>query len=198
MFSMEYTELRKLKKRLYFSVEDLQDLLGIKHGSAWVSCSRYTKKGVFIRLKNNLYVLNERWENFTKEDFLRISNFLQVPSYISFMSALAFYEVTTQVQRDFFESASLKRSVRFDIRGVAFNFYKLKKKYYFDFIKKDDIFIATKEKAFIDSVYLYSFGKYKIDFSSLDLDKLDKNKITEILKLYPQKTKNIVRRLCRI
>lgn len=195
---MRYLELKKLKERLYFTVEDLQELLGIATGSARNLCSRYSQKGLFVRLKNNLYILEEKWSNLTREDFLKISNFLQVPSYISFMTALSLYEVTTQIPRDFFESASLKRSVRFDIRGVAFNFYKLKKKYYFDFIKKDDIFIATKEKAFIDSVYLYSFGKYKIDFSSLDLDKLDKNKITEILKLYPQKTKNIVRRLCRI
>jgi predicted transcriptional regulator of viral defense system len=163
-----------------------------------VLCTRYIRNGFFIRLKKNFYVLTERWENFSKEDFLKISNFLQVPSYISFLTALSLYEVTTQVQRDYFESVSLKRSVRFNIEGVTFSFYKLKKKYYFDFIKKDDIFIATKEKAFIDSVYLYSFGKYKIDFSSLDLDKLDKNKIKKILKLYPQKTKNIVRKICGI
>lgn len=195
---MNYSDLKKLKERLYFTVEDVQDICGIKPGSVLVLCTRYTQKGIFVRLKKNLYVLDEKWGNYTREDFYRISNVLQVPSYISFMSALSFYEVTTQVQRDFFENTSLKRSVRFDIKGTAFNFYKLKKKYYFDFIKKNDIFIATKEKAFIDSVYLYSFGKYKIDFSSLDLDKLDKKRVTKIMNLYPIKTKKIVSRLCRI
>lgn len=195
---MKYTELRKLKEKIYFTVEDLENLLGIKPESARVLCVRYTKKGLFIRLKKNFYVLAEKWENFKKEDFLRISNILQVPSYISFMSALSFYGVTTQIQQSYFESASLKRSVRFNIKGVVFNFLKLKKRYYFDFVKNGDIFIATKEKAFIDSIYLYSFGKYKIDFSSLDLDKLDKNKIRGIIKLYPQKTIKIVKDLCRI
>lgn len=95
------------------------------------------------------------------------------------MTALFLYEITTQVQRNFFESASLKRSVRSDIKGIAFNFYKIKREYYFDFIKREDVFIATKEKAFIDIVYLYSFGKYKVDFSSLNFDRLDKNKISE-------------------
>jgi len=195
---MKYPVLRKLRERLYFTIEDLQDLLGIKPGSARVLCTRYIRNGFFIRLKKNFYILTERWENLSREDFLKISNFLQVPSYISFLTALSLYEVTTQVQRDYFEGASLRRSVRFNIMGVTFNFYKLKKEYYFDFIKKGDIFIATREKAFIDSVYLYSFGKYKIDFSSLDLDKLDKIKIKKILRLYPQKTKNIVRKTCRI
>lgn len=194
---MRYPELRKLKGKLYFTVDDLQDLLGIKPESARVLCTRYTQNGFFIRFKKNLYVLNESWENFSKEDFLKISNLLQVPSYVSFVTALSLYEITTQVQRDYFESVSLKRSVKFNIKGTAFIFYKLQKKYYFDFIKKDGIFIATKEKAFIDSVYLYSLGRYKMDFGSLDLNKLDKNKIREILKLYPQKIKNIVRKICK-
>lgn len=195
---MNYSNLNKLGKRQFFTVADIQDLFGIKLESAWVLCTRYTKKGVFTRLKKNLYVLNDNWENFSQKDFLKISNFLQVPSYISFMTALSLYEVTTQVQRDYFESASLKRSVKFEIKGVTFNFYKLKKKYYFDFTKNNDIFLASKEKAFIDSVYLYSFGKYKIDFSSLDLDRLDKNRIKKILDIYPQKTRRIIRKKCRI
>jgi len=195
---MRYSELRSLRSRLYFRVEDLQDLLGIKSGSARVLCSRYTAKGLFVRLKKNFYMLSEAWEGIPGEDLLKISNLLQAPSYISFATALSFYEITTQVQRNFFESAALKRSVRFDIKGTAFNFYKLHKKYYFDFIKRGDIFIATKEKAFIDSVYLYSFGKYKIDFSSIDLNKLDIKRILKISEIYPQKTKGSIRKICGI
>ncbi len=195
---MNYAKLWKLKEKFYFSVEDLQDLFKIKRESVRVLCTRYTKNGFFVRLKRNLYVLNENWENFDREDLLRMANFLQIPSYISFMTALSVYEVTTQVQRDFLESASLKRSIKADIKGVIFKYYKLKKQYYFGFVKKDNIFIATKEKAFVDAVYLYSFGKYKFDLESLDLDKLDEVKLKEILKAFPQKTKTIVKKLCRI
>lgn len=195
---MRYAELRTLRGRLYFTVEDMQDLLGIKLESARVLCSRYAKQGLFVRLKKNFYVLSETWVSFSMEKLLRISNILQVPSYISLTTALAFYDVTTQVQRNYFESVSLKRSVNFDIMETVFNFYKIQKRYYFDFIKEGDIFIATKEKAFIDSVYLYSFGKYKIDFASIDIDKLDKNKVINISEIYPEKTKDIIRRICRI
>ncbi len=195
---MRYPELRRLKDRLYFTIEDVQDVLGIKPESARVLCTRYTKNGIFTRLKRNFYVLSESWDNFSQEDYLKISNILQVPSYISFMTALSFYEITTQVQRDYFESASVKRSIKFKIKNITFNFYKLKKQYYFDFIKKGDLFIATREKAFLDAVYLYSFGKYKFDLSSLDLEKLDTGKINKILKVYPQKTRDITKRLCGI
>ena len=195
---MNYSILQRLSGKLYFSVEDLVDILGIKPESAWVLCSRYTRDGVFVRVKNNFYILAKDWEKFAREDFLRVSNFLQVPSYISFMTALSFYEITTQVTRNFFECASLKRSLRLGVRGAVFNFYKLKKQYYFDFVKREQFFIATKEKAFIDSVYLYSFGKYKLDFSSLDLTKLDRDRIKKVLGIYPEKTRLITERLCKI
>lgn len=195
---MKYAKVLRLKEKIFFTALDVAETFNIKPESAWVLCSRYVKEGVFIRLKKNTYTLEQNWRNWAKEDFLKISNFLQVPSYISFMTALSFYGVTTQVQRDFFESASLKRSRKFQIEGVAFNFYKLKKKYYFDFEKKDAVFIASKEKAFVDSVYLYSFGKYKIDFSSIDFKRLDKAKLRRIIRAYPLKTETIMEKLCRI
>lgn len=195
---MKFKEIQKLSTKLFFGVEDVARALNIKPESSRVLCSRYVKEGIFIRLKNNFYVLAQNWAPASREYFLRLANFLQVPSYVSFMSALSFYEVSTQVQRGFFESASLKRSRKFNIQGTAFVFYKLQKRLYFDFTKKQDIFIASKEKAFIDAAYLYSFGKYSLDRASLDLTKLDTHRVKEDLKPFPQKTKNIVTRLCRI
>lgn len=194
---MHYPELRKLKNRAYFSPADVGILLGIGPASARVLCSRYAKSGLFVRLKRNFYLLSEAWENFGRDDFLKAANFLQVPSYVSFMTALSFYEATTQVQRDFFESASLKRSAKMDIKDKAFGYYKLKKEHYCGFLKKEGIFIAAKEKAFVDMLYLYSFGKYKFDLGSVDFAKLDRNKIKSILKAYPEKTKKAFVKLCR-
>lgn len=195
---MIYAELKKLRNKIYFTVEDVSTLLGINLSSAKVLCSRYAKKGMFIRLKNNFYVLDSVWETASTKDFLKIANFLQVPSYVSFMTALSINGVTTQVQRNFFENASLKRSKEITTKGVVFNYYKLSEPYYFDFTKVDGVFMASKEKAFLDMVYLYSFGKYRIDFSSLDLDKLEKNRIKEMMIDFPDKTRGVVRRLCRI
>lgn len=195
---MNYSDLTKLREKLYFTVNDLAEVLNIQIESARVICSRYVKKNIFIRLKNNFYILEQNWNHLVREDLFKISNFLQVPSYISFMTALSFYEVTTQIQQNFFESAAIKRSKEINVKAVVFHFYKLKKEYYFHFIKHNNIFLATKEKALVDALYLYSFGKYKMDFNSIDFNKFDKDIIKNIIIKYPQKTRNIAGSLCRI
>ncbi|MFA5156327.1 MAG: hypothetical protein WC532_02900 [Candidatus Omnitrophota bacterium] len=195
---MKYAQLRRLQEKPYFTIANLANIAGISLESARVLASRYVKSGVFIRLKNNFYVLDQNWGNFRREDFFALSNYLQVPSYISLMTALSFYEVTTQSPRNFFESISLKRSQRFEIKGVIFNYHKVKKTVYFDFIRKDNIFIATKEKAFMDAVYLFSFGKYKLDFASLNIERLDMQRLKKIIKAYPLKTRQIAGKICGI
>ena len=66
------------------------------------------------------------------------------------------------------------------------------------FNKQDDIFIATPEKAFLDAMYLQTYGKYHLDFEAIDLSKLNKAKIKAQLPGYPNKLVNVVKRLCEI
>jgi predicted transcriptional regulator of viral defense system len=193
-----HEKLSALAKKTYFTPKELQELLEIKAVSANVLASRYAKDGIFIRLKKNFYALHDSWDNFGREEMFRISNLLQVPSYVSFMTALSFYELTTQVQRDYYESATFKRSVKTNVKGKLFVFQKLKKKYYFDFVRKDTFFIATPEKAFVDCVYLRSFGKYKFDLASIDTRKLNKTRLKRILKAYPAKTRSMAANVCTI
>ncbi len=190
--------LNKLGPRLYFSTSTIADVLDLKPESAKVLATRYTKSGFFIRLKKDFYVCASFWQRFTRDEFLKISNLIQVPSYISFMTALSIYEITTQVPRNFYESASLKRTIAYDIKGTVFKYYKIKSELYFDFVRENDIFISTKEKAFLDTVYLYSLGRYSIDLNSLDLRKLDFRRVKKLMKVYPEKTKNIIKKICKI
>jgi predicted transcriptional regulator of viral defense system len=198
MLSKNITELQELSRKTCFTLDDVAQSLGIQTASARVLCSRYVRQGMLVRLKNGFYTTTWKWENLTRLDFFKIANILQVPSYISLMSALAYYEITTQVQNNYQESICLKRSIVCDVQEVVFNYVKMQEQYYGDFIKTDGIFIATKEKAFIDAAYLYSFGKYKFDIDSLDMKKLDIKKLRSIIKIYPQRTKEKVNRLCGI
>ena len=192
------TKLQELSKKDYFTVEDVVQSFGLQPASARVFCSRYVRQGLLVRLKNNFYTTAWKWENLSLLDLMKIANVLQVPSYISLMTALAYYEVTTQVQNNYLESVCLKRSVAYNVKETVFNYIKLQNRYYGGFVKLDGIFIATGEKAFLDAVYLYSFGKYKFDVDSLDLKKLDLIKLRKQIKEYPQKTKDAVKRLCGI
>jgi len=183
---------------MYFTPVELQRVLGIKPASIRVLCSRYVKNGIFTRLKNNVYAFSQKWADVSSEELLKAANFLQVPSYISFMTALGIYDMTTQVQRNFTESAALKRSIKYDIKGVAFNYYKLKKRLYFGFVKKDGIFIATPEKALADTLYLYSIGKYRPDLNSLSLGRLDRKELRRIAGRFPLRTQSAINKLLMV
>jgi len=185
---MKYNDIKKINK-LYFTYQDVAKILSISEDSARVLCTRYVKQKYLIRLKRNFYILKERWDNITSNQRLELANILQVPSYISLMTALSFYEYTTQVQQKFIESVSLYRTFTKDIEGVVFNYSRIKRDYYFGFSKKNSIFIASPEKAFIDSLYLNYLGKYNLDLSSLNLEKIDRKSCENILKKYPSKFK---------
>jgi len=198
MLSNTYRKLAPLRDKLFFSVEDVSLLLGVKQASGRMVCFRAVGEGLFIRLKNDMYVLEEKWRYLERRDFFILANYLQVPSYVSFLTALSFYGITTQVPQSMFESACLKRTRSFEQKGTVFNFYKLKKQVYTGFVRNNGAFIATPEKAFLDAMYLYSFGKYKIDFSALDVSKLDRRLIKQLLKAFPLKTRKIAGRICKI
>lgn len=195
---MKYADLKPLARKIYFTIADLAALLQVKPASARVLATRYIKKGLFVRIKNDFYVLDQAWERLEREDYFRLANFLQVPSYVSLLSALSWHEVTTQVPQARVESVLLRRSGEFEARGVSFRFYIIQKPRYFDFVRKNGFFIATREKAFVDTVYLCSLGRYKADFAAMDCGKLDKGRLLRIMKPFPPRVREAVKKLCKI
>ncbi len=189
---MNYTKLKDIKKT-YFGYEEIARALDIAPQSARVSANRYVSQGVLLRVKRNIYMLKDRWDALTSEERFAIANIVQVPSYVSFMSALDYYEVTTQVQRNFIESAALKRTKEIGVAGATFNYTRISKALYFGFVREKDFFIATPEKALLDAVYMMSLKRYNLDLSSIDRNKLDMAKIRLIARKYPLKTREDLR-----
>ena len=184
---MNYQKLEKINK-LYFTCQDVANTFGINPRSANVFCNRYVKNGYFVRLKRNFYTLNEKWKTLTEKDLYFLANLLQVPSYISLSTALSYYQITTQLQQNFIESIAINRTTKIEIGKQVFSYTKINRRLYFSFVKLDNFFIATKEKAFLDAVYLASFNKYELDFSAIDFAKLDKKIIKKLVKKYPLRT----------
>lgn len=195
---MEYQILQSLSEKPFFSTEDVSDLFQITPASAHVLCSRYVKKGIFIRLKKNFYVLDRNWKQYGTSDFFFIANYLQVPSYISCISAMSFHELTTQVTRNWIESVSVKRSIQIDVQDFIFNYYKFDKSLYFDFEKKGNIFIATREKSVADACHLSVYGRYAVDWHAVDIGALDKKRVSEVSEAFPERSKRMIREICRI
>lgn len=192
---MNYNKIKEIKKS-YFRYQDVAKVLSIGSDSAKVACARFVKQGAIVRIKRNIYIFSERWENLPVEGKFVLANLIQVPSYVSLMTALSYYEVTTQVQRDFIESISIQRTKSVEIERNIFSYSKIKKTLYFGFKKERGIFIASPEKAFLDALYLNSLGRYNFDLTSIDFGKLKIPDIEKILKKYPAKTKRLWEQKC--
>jgi len=184
---------RSLKKNLFFTTEDVAGQFGVTRASAQVFCSRQVKNGVFIRLKKDFYVMDERWPYLDRRDFFAIANHLQVPSYISCTTALVYYGVSTQSPQVWYESVALKRSIQYAAGGATFSYFKLKKECYFGFTKIGPFFMAQKEKAFLDVCHLSAHGGYAFDWAALDVDRLDRAEIETLMAPFPERTRNRVK-----
>ncbi|MBZ0198357.1 MAG: hypothetical protein K8H86_00700, partial [Ignavibacteriaceae bacterium] len=152
---------------------------------------------ILIRLKRDLYILPHKFQKLSEEEFFLIANLLQTPSYITFTSALSYYNLTTQQTQNFVESAALKRTKEVKVKQMEFNFSLLKNKFYFGFERKENFFIATPAKALADSIYLTAMGKYSIDFDAVDFEKFDKSEIEDILRKSNRASNNLWQKLIK-
>lgn len=192
---MRYLEIEKYNK-LILSIADISKLLSISKESAYVTANRYVKQGFLIRLKRDFYITVSKFNLLSEEQLFEAANILQTPSYISLGTALSYYDIATQQQRYYIESAALKRSLSFKIGRVNFNFTKFKKEYYCGFIQKENFFIALPEKALADIVYLTSINKYSYDFTSIEFKKVNKKRVSDFLVRTNPKTMKFWRELC--
>ena len=190
---MKALDLSKIRKP-YFGYEDIARVRGISLASAKVTASRYVGHGLLLRLKRNLYVLRETWNVASEEEKFRLANLGQSPSYISLLTALAYYEITTQIQRDYFESVAIKRTKKILLNGSVFRYSKIDQTLFHGFRKEKGFFIATPEKALIDAFYLMSYGRYALDVSALETDKIDRKNISRLSSNFPLKTKKLLNR----
>jgi predicted transcriptional regulator of viral defense system len=115
------------------SLKDISEILSITRESAKVSASRYYKNNLLIRLKRDYYVTKERFDHLSETEIYFLANNIQIPSYISLLTALSHYNISTQQQRNFIESISLKRSKSVTIQNYDFTFNKIKEELYCDF-----------------------------------------------------------------
>jgi len=188
---MKFSELHTIRK-LYFGYEEIARVLGISPASARVSASRYVRQGLLVRVKRNIYMLREVWNAAGRDEKFLLVNMGQTPSYISLMTALEYYEITTQLQRDYFESIAVKRTKEIHIDGSVFRYSKIAGNLYFGFKKENEFFIATPEKALMDAFYLMSYGRYSLDISALDSNKFDRNEMIRLSMEFPLKTKTML------
>lgn len=168
-----------LKKELiYFSLYDLERLFP-KHQSAIKKfLSRQVKKKNLIRLKRNLYCLNER----IPDEYL-LANILYQPSYLSLEFALSYYSIIPETVYSI-TSATTKPTREFTAYGRVFSYQTIKKEAFVGYAAKEinnqTILIATPEKALADYLYFVFLGKKNLN-DRTDWQKVDKEKVRKYL-----------------
>jgi hypothetical protein len=98
------------------------------------------------------------------------------------------------MQRNFFESVALKRTKRIDVNGNIFRYTRIRNRLYDGFKKEKGFFIATPEKALLDAIYLMSYGRYSLDLSAIDPNKIDGNELIRLSKKFPVRTRDRLKR----
>lgn len=170
----------------YFNVADLEKVLNLKRDSLYVTLNRLVHSGVLVRLGKNIYSL------FTESvDIEKIANELYFPSYLSFEQALSQYSILSQIPyaQTF---ATIRPAKKMVIAGVSIEYSHLKKELFFGYLLINGKYTAEKEKALLDELYMVSMGKRSIDILELDLKDIDKNKLEEYAKAFPNQIKSLL------
>lgn len=164
-----------------FSSESLANLLKIsKERSTFSVISRLLKSGILEKMGKNCYVLTQK----PTHQFI-VANYCYSPSYVSFESALSYYGILSQFPVEVTSATSLK-TVRYNLRDQIYSYSHLKKDLFWGYDKKQDGFlIACPEKAILDQAYLASKGLKSFSKDELDWSLIDKKKLSNYAKMYP-------------
>ncbi|TRZ53303.1 hypothetical protein D4R99_01110 [bacterium] len=173
----EYVEILLRSPKTVFSTKDIALLWGEQsEASTRVRLSDYVKNKKLIRVHRGVYAKDKNYDRF------ELATKIYSPSYISFETVLTRAGVNFQYYGNIFVASYVTREIEAD--GQKISFVRMK-----DFVlsntvgieQVNDVFIATKERAFLDRIY--TSKEYHFDH----LDILDWDKIFEILPIYRNK-----------
>jgi len=173
----EFLEVLLRSPQTIFSTKEVALLWG--ESNATVVSRRlnsYAQVGKLVRVRRALYAKDRnynRWELATR---------IYTPAYISFETVLAAEGIVFQFYGNIFVASYLEREINAD--GQKISLVRMKDYVLSNIagiIHKDGVAIATKERAFLDRLYVSK--KYHFD----NLPSLDWNKIFELLPIYRNK-----------
>ena len=137
--------------------------------------SYFVSTGKLKRLRKGIYAK----ENY---NFLELANKIYTPSYISLETVLEKEGIVFQKYKTVFVSSYLSRRIKVENQEIFYR--KIKDEILLNSLginEENYYFIASKERAFLDAVFLYK------DYHFDNLRPLDWEKIKEIEKIYSSK-----------
>src|SRR3989338_1859539 len=173
-----------------FNADTLQKILGWKKEKIYQAVHRMKAKGIVSEIGGGKYIMSS-----AEMDIYQTACRIIWQSYISFWSALSYYKFTEQLPRTVF-LATTKARKTLKVNNTPLVFAKLSEKRFFGYEKTDDIVIASREKAIIDSILFsrYAGGIAEV-FKCLKSawSELDKNILIDYA--FRAKNKSLLKRL---
>ncbi len=163
--------LKRLEAYPLFGINDFVRITGSPVKYARNRIYRLRKAGLIFHVQKGKYTVHS--------DQLIYASYVTVPSYISFWTALRFYNLTEQLPNDIMVAAPMpKRQIVSN--GATIRFFKMKqmwgyaKERYAGF----DIFIAEREKCIIDCMLLKNLP-FDETAKAISVKGLDANKLIQ-------------------
>jgi hypothetical protein len=169
------TILRSPKTVLSF--KDIALLWGDSGGAARVRVNYYVKNGQLYSLRRGFYAKDK---NYNK---LELATKIFTPAYISFETVLAREGIIFQYYSQVFIASYLAREIVCD--NQIYSYRKIKDLILTDssgIVNRDECSIATKERAFLDTIYLNK------DYHFDNLSPLNWETVFTILPIYNNKS----------
>jgi len=163
-----------------FTLSDLKVLLpSDKTKTLYRRLKALEKEKILNRIIRKIYVT----KNY---DLKTLSYKINNISYISLETVLAENLIIGTIPSNEIKAIKLGKKREYEIEYGRIIHLSISKHLYFGFNKIEGINIATKEKAFLDTLYYYIKGiKYYFDiYSDIDVEKLDIKLIQDYLKRY--------------
>ena len=144
--------------------------------------SRAVKDGLIHRINRGNYINSFLYGFPGVED---VACFLKPPAYITCEWALNFHGISLQTPVvctavTLGTSVGEKRNIQY--RGIAIEFSKISKNLYFGFTVHGNFYLATPEKAILDTLY---YRKGIPAFDELDLDGVDYDALFGMAEKFP-------------
>lgn len=182
--------IKKLKnaEKSIFSTDDLKDLWDMRANWSSTVIKRFTDSGILTKLARGIYSFGDEVDPF------ELANTAITPSYISFNSALRYWDIAFQAEKTISSAASY--SAEKEIAGYTLKYHKLKDEllYNLEGIKQDEgIGVAEPERAVLDCFYLGILPNLDRE------EKINKTRLKELAEFYPKtvqdKAKSLIKKL---
>ncbi|MFA4873413.1 MAG: hypothetical protein WC659_05805 [Patescibacteria group bacterium] len=183
------SQLKQLNKPFYTFADIAKVTNNLPLPSLKVALTRAVKSGTLQRLRRGLYIISSRTINPKG-----LTAYLYLPAYVSFETALAEYGIMSQIPYTI-TCATTKRSKRLTIADTEIEYRQLKPDLFFGYEKSGDYFMASPEKALLDSIYLVSMGKLSLNLEGLDLTGIKRQRLSSMVKSFSPRVKKLVMKI---